>query len=299
MTNNNSKIIDGVKIATNLSDFVAGQVELLKKSNIIPGLAVILIGNNPASRIYVERKKEMARAVGMISHVIELEENISEKNLINKIHHLNNDPKINGILVQLPLPKHIDPVKVTNEIDPIKDVDGLTHENIGKLITQTDDALIPCTPQGCMILIRTIQADISGMNAVVIGRSNIVGRPMVNLLINNNATTTLVHSYSDNPQKICSQADIIISAAGVKGLVKEDWVKDGAIVIDVAINRYISDDGKIKLCGDVDFDKISKKARAITPVPGGVGPMTIACLLKNTVKATCLQRNINFQSNKQ
>jgi methylenetetrahydrofolate dehydrogenase (NADP+)/methenyltetrahydrofolate cyclohydrolase len=287
-------IINGIKIAGKITEVIANQVAALEKHRIIPGLAVIIVGNNPASRLYVQRKQEMAKAVGMISHVIDLDEKISTKNLINKINHLNNDPKINGILVQLPLPAHIDQIEIINSIDPYKDVDGFTIENIGKLITRQQDALIPCTPQGCMILIRSFEKTLSNKHAVVIGRSNIVGRPMSNLLINNDCTVTLVHSQTPHPQTITSQADILVSATGIRNLVKANWVKEDAIVIDVGISRYTDPDGKIKISGDVDFENVKHKTKAITPVPGGVGPMTIACLLKNTIQATCMQKSIKL-----
>lgn len=288
------KIINGVKIATELSKEIADQIEFLKHKNIIPGLAVILVGNNPASKIYVKRKQEMAKAVGINSQVIELEENTSGRNLINKINYLNNNPKINGILVQLPLPKHIDSNLVLNSIHPFKDVDGLTIYNIGKLITNQKDGLVPCTPQGCLHLIKRIQHNLKGKNAVVVGRSNIVGRPMTNILLNNDCTVTTIHSYTQEPEKITSRADILVVAVGKRKLIKNNWVKKDAIVIDVGINRYRDEAGKIKLDGDVDFENVIEKVKAITPVPGGVGPMTIACLLNNTLKATYMQRNINF-----
>lgn len=292
MKQHQEKIINGAKIADGVTQEVAKQVATLRKQQIIPGLAAVLVGNNPASRLYVNRKKETAQKVGMLSRVIELKETIATQNLIDEIQSLNNDPHINGILVQLPLPKHIDTNVVINTINPAKDVDGLTITNVGRLITKDPQALIPCTPQGCMILIHSIYKDVAGKHAAVIGRSNIVGRPMAHLLLNNDCTVTTIHSKTRNPAKLASQADILVVAAGYKHLVTKEWVKQDAIVIDVGINRYENTNGKIQLTGDVDFEDVISKVKAITPVPRGVGPMTIACLLKNTVRATCLQKNM-------
>lgn len=291
---NSPLVIDGIEMASAITEDLSEQLITLKKHNITPGLGVVVVGNNPVSKIYVDRKRSIAEAIGINSYVIELEENISQANLRNKIHHLNSDPKINGILVQMPLPSHIDSIDIINAIDPAKDVDGFTTENIGKLITKQHKCLIPCTPQGVMLLIKSVEPILKGKHAVVVGRSNIVGRPISNLLLNEDCTVTIVHSHTKNPQKICKTADILIAAAGSKRLIKEDWVKNGAIVIDVGINRVNTKSGRIKIIGDVDFKNVVSKVKAITPVPGGVGPMTIACLLKNTINATCWQRGFDL-----
>lgn len=294
MINYNNKIIDGAKIASKICNFVEQQIISLKENNIIPGLAVILVGNDPASSIYVSRKKEIARALGISSHVIHFPEDITERNLLNKIEFLNNDPKINGILVQLPLPNHLNKKNILDSIDPKKDVDGLTPSNVGKLVLKDNDVLAPCTPQGCLILIRTVLKEIEGLNAVVVGRSSIVGSPIATILLNNNCTVTTVHSKTYSPKEFTSKADILVVAAGSPELIKKDWVKKGSVVIDVGINR-LSFGGKGKLVGDVDFDDVIDKVGFITPVPKGVGPMTIACLMKNTVRATCIQKNIDLK----
>jgi methylenetetrahydrofolate dehydrogenase (NADP+)/methenyltetrahydrofolate cyclohydrolase len=294
MTSEN-KIIDGKSIAENLRKGISRQTTMLKALNIIPGLAVIQVGHNPSSTIYITNKIKAATETSIHSFVFTFEENTNTKQLKMKIEHLNNDPKINGILVQLPLPSHIDSIEVINAIAPEKDVDGLTTENVGRLVTK-QKGLIPCTPQGCLLLIKSTEPVIKGLHAVVIGRSSIVGRPMSNLLVNENCTVTIVHSATRDIEKICKQADILVIAAGKPGLVKKGWVKDGAIVIDVGINRITKLD-TTKLLGDVDFDNVFPKVRAITPVPGGVGPMTIACLLKNTIEATMNQRGLVFDKN--
>lgn len=281
-------IIDGKKVASSIYQEISQDLTMLKEFNIVPGLAVVQVGNDPSSTIYVNNKVKAAESLGMHSFVYNLDEHCTTKHLAVKIEHLNNDPKINGILVQLPLPEHVDPIEIINTISPSKDVDGLTVENVGKLVTN-QDCLVPCTPQGCLHLIKSITQDLSGLRAVVIGRSNIVGRPMANLLINENCTVTTIHSHSKNIKDICKEADILVVAAGSPRLVDESWVKEDAIVIDVGITR--SNNSK-KLNGDVNFDSVKNKARAITPVPGGVGPMTIACLLKNTLKATLEQRGL-------
>lgn len=294
MTSEN-KIIDGKIIAANVKKEVFHQTTMLKNLGFTPGLAVVQVGNNPSSTIYVANKIKAATAANIHSFVFKFEEEIHTKQLKMKIEHLNNDPKINGILVQLPLPKHIDAVEIINAIAPEKDVDGLTIENVGKLVTK-QDGLVPCTPQGCLNLIKSIEPVIKGLNAVVIGRSNIVGRPMSNLLINENCTVTVTHSQTQHIEEICKQADILIVAAGKPKLVKSNWVKDDAIVIDVG-NTISLSDNITKITGDVDFDNVLTKVRAITPVPGGVGPMTIAYLLKNTIKATLNQRGLLLDTN--
>ncbi|MEQ9116329.1 MAG: tetrahydrofolate dehydrogenase/cyclohydrolase catalytic domain-containing protein [Rickettsiales bacterium] len=294
MIENSSKIINGSKIALDVCNIVKQQVAALKENNIYPGLAVIIVGEDPASLIYVKRKKEMAEKLGIYSNVIYLDKNISQQNLISKINHLNNDPKINGILLQLPLPKHIDKRIALETISPLKDVDGLTPTNVGKLALKDETALAPCTPQGCLILVKSVQKHIAGLNAVVIGRSNIVGSPLAAILLNNDCTVTIIHSKTKNPQEISSKADLLFVAAGKQNLVNKDWIKKNAIVVDVGINR-ININEKTKIVGDVDFEDVIDIVRAITPVPKGVGPMTIACLMKNTIKATCIQENISLK----
>jgi methylenetetrahydrofolate dehydrogenase (NADP+)/methenyltetrahydrofolate cyclohydrolase len=241
-------------------------------------LTVILIGEDPPSKIYVRNKEKFAIEVGINSQVIKYPEGIEEKVVLNKIKELNSDNKVSGILVQLPLPKHIDKRKVIETIDPAKDVDGFHPVNVGNLSSGYDSS-IPCTPLGCYLLIKKIEKNLNGKHAVIIGRSNLNGKPMTQLLLKENCTVTITHSKTKDLKTECNRADIIIAAVGRPKLVKGDWVKKDAIVIDVGINK--TDSG---LVGDVDFDEVSKVAKAITPVPGGVGPMTIACLLSNTVE---------------
>ena len=272
-------IIDGKKIAAELREDLKKKVaELKSKYNSVPGLTVILVGEDAPSKIYVKNKEKFAKEVGMNSEVIKYSEKIEEKVLLNKIEELNNDKKVSGILVQLPLPKHIDKRKVIETIDHKKDVDGFHPINVGNLSSGYDSS-IPCTPLGCSLLLKKIEKNLSGKHAVVIGRSNLNGKPMTQLLLKENCTVTITHSKTKDLKKECLRADIIIAAVGIPRLVKGDWVKKGAIVIDVGINK--TDSG---IVGDVDFDEVSKVAKAITPVPGGVGPMTIACLLNNTVE---------------
>ncbi len=291
----NSKIIDGKKIASTIRIEVALHAQKLKTLNIFPGLAVIQVGDNASSTIYVNNKIKAAKAANIRSVVLKFDENSTTRQLKIKIEQLNNDLKINGILVQLPLPSHMDVAEIINTIHPSKDVDGLTIENVGRLILEKK-GFTPCTPQGCLILIKSIEPQISGLNVVVVGRSHIVGRPMANLLINQDCTVTVAHSKSMNILAICKQADILIIAAGRPRLVNKDWIKQGAIVIDVGICRVGLEDGSTKLIGDVDFDDVISKVRAITPVPGGVGPMTIACLLQNTIKATLEQHHLTIDN---
>ena len=241
-------------------------------------MTVILVGEDPSSKIYVKNKEKFAKEVGLNSEVIRYPENVEEKVVLNKIKELNNDKKVSGILVQLPLPKHIDKRKVIETILPGKDVDGFHPINVGNLSSGYDSS-IPCTPLGCYILLKKVEKNLSGKHAVMIGRSNLNGKPMTQLLLKENCTVTITHSKTKDLKAECSRADIIIAAVGRPKLVKADWVKKGAIVIDVGINK--TDSG---LVGDVDFDEVSKVAKAITPVPGGVGPMTIACLLSNTIE---------------
>ena len=271
-------IIDGKKTAAELREELKKKVtELKSKYNAVPGLTVILIGEDPPSKIYVKNKEKSAIEVGINSEVIRYPVNVEEKVILNKIKELNNNDKVSGILVQLPLPKHINKRKVIETIVPNKDVDGFHPINVGNLSSGYDSS-IPCTPLGCYLLLKKVEKNLNGKHAVVIGRSNLNGKPMAQLLLKENCTVTIAHSKTKDLKAECLRADIIIAAVGMPKLVKGDWIKKGAIVIDVGINK--TDSG---LVGDVDFDEVSKVAKAITPVPGGVGPMTIACLLNNTV----------------
>ena len=275
-------IIDGKKIAKDLRQNLKNEIQNLK-NNVKPYLVVILIGNNTASKIYVKNKEKSASEVGIKSKVIELEANISEKDLIKKIEYLNLNINVHGILVQLPLPKHIDERKIISKIDPIKDVDGFHPVNVGNL-SSGNDAMIPCTPLGCYLLLKNTIQNLSGKNVVIIGRSNINGKPMAQLLLKENCTVTVTHSKTKNIEKICKHADIIVVAVGIPKMINKNWVNKNSVVIDVGINR-IEENGSKKIVGDADFENIKNEVFAITPVPGGVGPMTIACLLKNTLKA--------------
>jgi methylenetetrahydrofolate dehydrogenase (NADP+)/methenyltetrahydrofolate cyclohydrolase len=286
-------IIDGKAIAMSIRKKIAEQVFVLKhKHHLTPGLAVIIVGEDPASQVYVKNKGQQVSEAGMNSFQFTLPAETTQKNLINKIESLNNDPKVHGILVQLPLPAHIDEKVILTTISPAKDVDGFHIQNVGKLVTGQKDALVPCTPVGCVLLIKHVLGKLSGKKAVIIGRSNIVGKPVAHLLLQENCTVTITHSKTRDLAAECRQADIVVAAVGIAELVKASWVKPGAVVIDVGINRVSVADGKTKLLGDVAFDEVKQVAGAITPVPGGVGPMTIACLLRNTVKAACDQHNI-------
>ena len=272
-------LIDGKKVAADLrADLKKKVAELKSNYNAVPGLTVVLVGEDSPSKIYVKNKEKFAKEVGMNSEVIRYPENVEEKVLLNKIKELNNNDKVSGILVQLPLPKHIDKRKVVETILPSKDVDGFHPMNVGNL-SSGYDSNIPCTPLGCYLLLKKVEKNLNGKHAVVIGRSNLNGKPMTQLLLKENCTVTITHSKTRDLKAECSRADIVIAAVGRPKLVKGDWIKKGAIVIDVGINK--TDSG---LVGDVDFDEVSKVAKAITPVPGGVGPMTIACLLNNTVE---------------
>ena len=272
-------IIDGKKAADELREELKKKVAELKSTyNTVPGLTVILVGEDAPSKIYVRNKEKSAIEVGINSEVIRYPADLEEKVLLDKIIELNNNEKVSGILVQLPLPKHINKRKVIETIAHGKDVDGFHPMNVGNLSSGYDSS-IPCTPLGCSLLLKQVENNLSGKHAVVIGRSNLNGKPMTQLLLKENCTVTITHSRTKDLKTECLRGDIIIAAAGIPKLVKGDWVKKGAIVIDVGINK--TDSG---LVGDVDFDEVSKVAKAITPVPGGVGPMTIACLLKNTVE---------------
>jgi len=272
-------IIDGKKIAAELREELKKKVAELKSTyNVVPGLTVVLVGEDAPSKIYVKNKEKFAKEVGMNSEVIRYPADIQENKLLNKIEELNKNDQVSGILVQLPLPKHINKRKVIETIDHRKDVDGFHPINVGNLSSGYESS-IPCTPLGCSLLLKKAEKNLSGKHAVVIGRSNLNGKPMTQLLLKENCTVTITHSKTKSLKTECLRADIIIAAVGIPKLVKGDWVKKGAIVIDVGINK--TDTG---IVGDVDFDEVSKLAKAITPVPGGVGPMTIACLLSNTVE---------------
>ena len=276
-------IIDGKKIAETLRQKLKKEIIEIKSSfKSVPGLTVILIGEDPASKIYVRNKEKFSKEIGINSEVIKYPENIEEKEVLSQIIELNKNKKVSGILVQLPLPKHINKQKVIETILPEKDVDGFHPINVGNL-SSGYDSKIPCTPLGCFILLKEVEKNLSGKHAVVIGRSNLNGKPMAQLLLKENCTVTITHSKTKDLKSQCNKADIIIAAVGKPKLVKGDWVKKNAIVIDVGINK--TTDG---IVGDVDFNEVSKVAKAITPVPGGVGPMTIACLLRNTVE--CFKR---------
>ncbi|MEL0613156.1 bifunctional methylenetetrahydrofolate dehydrogenase/methenyltetrahydrofolate cyclohydrolase FolD [Marinomonas arenicola] len=281
-------IIDGKVISAQLLEQVAADViEFKAKHGITPGLAVVLVGDDPASQVYVRNKVQRAEQVGIRSIKHRLDANVSQETLNDLVAELNADPEIHGILVQLPLPKHLDEDEIVDAIAPSKDVDGFHSLNVAALATGKP-GLVPCTPQGSMTMLRQTLDDLTGLHAVVIGRSNIVGKPMAALLLQANCTVTMVHSRTRDIASVCRQADILVAAVGSQKLVNADWVKPGATVIDVGINVEMLD-GVRKLCGDVDFESVSKVAGAITPVPGGVGPMTIANLLANTLQAAQAQ----------
>ena len=272
-------IIDGKKEAALLREEIKKEISLLKeKYNKAPGLSVILIGDFAPSLIYVKNKEKNSKDVGIKSEIIKYSESVTEKEILNKIEELNKNENVSGILVQLPLPKQINKEKIINAIHPKKDVDGFHPINVGNL-SSGYRAIVPCTPLGCLLLIKKIEKNLSGKHAVIIGRSNLNGKPMMQLLLKENCTVTVVHSKTKNLKVECQKADILVAAVGVANLVKSDWVKKDSIVIDVGINK-VGD----KIVGDVDFETVKDKVKAITPVPGGVGPMTIACLLKNTLE---------------
>ena len=287
-----AKLIDGKKFAENLCKKIAEEVKKLKNKNITPGLAVIRIGEDPASTVYINMKAKKTEEVGMHSVTKILDENTSQDNLLKIVEELNNDDSINGILVQLPLPKQINSDSVINTISPDKDVDGFHAINTARLWTNIN-SLIPCTPLGCKMLLLDELKDLTGKKAIIVGRSNIVGKPMASLLIGENCTVTIAHSKTQDLEGEVKKNDIVVAAVGVPEMVKGSWIKPGATVIDVGINR-IEKDGKKKLVGDVEFSEAEKVAGAITPVPGGVGPMTIACLLHNTLIATCRKNNLEI-----
>ena len=276
------KLIDGKAISERLCKILKDKVEILKKSEVTPCIALIKANDDPASEIYVSKKEILAKSIGIKSRVYNFQPGIKQDFVENLISNLNSDPTVHAILLQLPIAKDLDSKKLINMISPEKDVDGLTTINQGKLFAG-EDCVIPCTPQGVLHLIHSVCHNISGMNAVVLGRSVIVGRPMISLLLNNDCTVTALHSKSKNIAKVCSNADILISAIGKPKFVTKDFIKPGAIVIDVGINRIHTPDGKKKIVGDVDFDNVWNSVGAITPVPKGVGPMTVAYLMSNTV----------------
>ncbi|MFL2877617.1 MAG: bifunctional 5,10-methylenetetrahydrofolate dehydrogenase/5,10-methenyltetrahydrofolate cyclohydrolase [Candidatus Pelagibacter sp.] len=272
-------IIDGKKEAQLLRNDIKTEIELLKsKNDKVPGLTVILIGDFEPSQIYVKNKEKNAKEVGINSEVVKYSKDVSEQEVLKKIKELNNNEAVSGILVQLPLPPQINKEKIINAINPLKDVDGFHPINVGNL-SSGYNATVPCTPLGCLLLIKKIEPNLSGKHAVIIGRSNLNGKPMAQLLLKENCTVTIVHSKTKDLKTECLKADILVAAVGVPNLVKSDWVKKDSIVIDVGINK-VGD----KIIGDVQFETVKEKAKAITPVPGGVGPMTIACLLKNTLE---------------
>jgi len=279
-------VIDGKAFAAKVRGQVAEHVARLKAEHgLTPGLAVVLVGEDPASQVYVSSKGKSTVEVGMNSYEHKLDRETSEADLLALIDRLNRDPKVHGILVQLPLPKHLDSDLVINAIDPAKDVDGFHISNVGLLGTG-QKSMVPCTPLGCLMMLRDHLGSLAGLNAVVVGRSNIVGKPMAQLLLGDSATVTIAHSKTKDLPGTCRQADILVAAVGRPEMIPGDWVKPGATVIDVGINR-IEKDGKTRLVGDVQYESAAKVAGAITPVPGGVGPMTIACLLANTLTAAC------------
>ena len=282
-----AKLIDGKAFAASVRERVGEHVaRLVTEHGIQPGLAVVLVGENPASEVYVRSKGKATKEAGMKSVEHKLDENTSEADLLSLIEDLNRDETIHGILVQLPVPDHIDAEKVLAAIDPAKDVDGFHISNVGLLGTG-QKSMVPCTPLGCLMMLRDHHGSLSGMEAVVIGRSNIVGKPMAQLLLKDSCTVTIAHSRTKDLPGVVRRADIVVAAVGRPNMVTADWIKPGATVIDVGINRIEKEDGGTRLVGDVDFDDVSNVAGAITPVPGGVGPMTIACLLANTVTACC------------
>jgi methylenetetrahydrofolate dehydrogenase (NADP+)/methenyltetrahydrofolate cyclohydrolase len=282
-----AKIIDGKAIAADLRGKVADAVHRLARDRgITPGLAVVLVGNNPASESYVASKIKMTAGSGMRSFDHRLPKETSEAELLGLIARLNADANIHGILVQLPLPSQIDPHKIIAAVDPAKDVDGFNPVNAGRLSVGLP-ALAPCTPVGCILLAKTVQPSLVGLEAVVVGRSNIVGKPLAQLLLAENATVTVAHSKTRELPALCRRADVLFAAVGRPEMVRRDWIKPGATVIDVGVTRVTGTDGQSRIVGDVAFAEVSEVAGAITPVPGGVGPMTIACLLANTVRAAC------------
>lgn len=287
------KIIDGKAFAATVRERVKSQVEALQRDhNITPGLAVVLVGEDPASQVYVRNKAKQTKEAGMRSDEIRLDVTATQEEVLAVVDRLNADPGIHGILVQLPLPEQIEENAVLDRIDPAKDVDGFHVINTGRLQVGLP-ALVPCTPRGCIMMLKDRLGDLSGKNAIVIGRSNIVGKPMAMLLLQESCTVTIAHSRTKDLPELCRRQDIVVAAVGRPHFVKGDWIAEGATVIDVGINRIPKDDGKTRLVGDVDYDSAIGHSGPITPVPGGVGPMTIACLLANTITAACMANGID------
>jgi methylenetetrahydrofolate dehydrogenase (NADP+) / methenyltetrahydrofolate cyclohydrolase len=287
-----AQIIDGKEIAAKVRAEVAAEVARLQKEHgVKPGLAVVLVGEDAASKVYVANKAKQTVEVGMNSWEHRLPAETPEADVLALVDKLNNDPACHGILVQLPLPKHINSEKVLNSINPDKDVDGFHPVNVGRLWVG-ERALVPCTPTGSVILAKTVHSSLTGFDAVVIGRSNIVGKPVAALLLRENCTVTVAHSRTKNIENVVKGADLVIAAVGIPEMVKASWIKPGATIIDVGINRVPSENGKTKLVGDVAYEECAKVAGAITPVPGGVGPMTIACLLRNAAQAAAMQAGV-------
>ena len=288
-----AQIIDGKLFSRKLRDQVAEHVTALKKeNNITPGLAVVLVGEDPASQVYVRSKGKLTIEAGMNSYEHKLRADTSEADLLELVNRLNEDNDVHGILVQLPLPGHINEDAIINAIVPVKDVDGFHISNVGLLATG-QKSMVPCTPLGCLLMLKEFHGSLAGMDAVIIGRSNIVGKPMAQLLLNESCTVSITHSKTKNLEEVVGRADIIIAAVGRPELVKGDWIKPGATLIDVGINRVEENDGGTRLVGDAEFSSCSKFAGALTPVPGGVGPMTIACLLVNTLVACCRKHRLS------
>ena len=283
------RIIDGKAIAADLRGKIAGEVARLQAHGLVPGIAVVLVGDNPASNVYVRTKSKAVAEAGMRAYDRKLPMTTSQAELLDLVAELNADAAVNGILVQLPLPPQIDSHEIIAAIDPAKDVDGFHPLNVGRLANGLP-ALVPCTPLGCVMLAKTVHASLAGLEAVVIGRSNIVGKPTAQLLLAGNATVTIAHSKTRDLPGLCRRADLLIAAIGRPEIVRGDWIKPGATVIDVGINRVPGEDGKSRIVGDVAYAEAAAVAGALTPVPGGVGPMTIACLLLNTLRATCAQK---------
>ncbi|MDB1135810.1 bifunctional 5,10-methylenetetrahydrofolate dehydrogenase/5,10-methenyltetrahydrofolate cyclohydrolase [Candidatus Anaplasma sp. TIGMIC] len=295
MNATNSNIIDGKRAATDLLAQLGLVIDSLKNEHgLVPALVVIIVGDDPASKLYVGNKQRKAEELGLVSKTIALPAETTQAELLSIIDALNADANVHGILVQLPLPRHIDKILVINSINPEKDVDGFHNANAGKLLTGQMDCMIPCTPQGCIHLIKKATTKLAGRKAVVIGRSNIVGKPVGLLLLYENCTVSILHSSTADIHEHCRNAEIVVAAVGKARMVQAEWVQPGAIVIDVGIN-LITNEGKNKFVGDVDFEPVSAKASAITPVPGGVGPMTIAFLMVNTVLGACMQNGIKKQ----
>ena len=287
-----AKLIDGKAIAGTVRAAITRRVAALKaRHGLVPGLAVVLVGEDPASQVYVRNKARQTAETGMASFEHKLDAGTPEAEILALVARLNADPKVDGILVQLPLPSHVEARKVIEAIDPAKDVDGFHPLNAGRLAVG-ERALVPCTPAGCLILAKTVSRKLAGLEAVIVGRSNIVGKPMAQLLLAENCTVTIAHSRTRDLPGVVARADLLIAAVGRPEMIKGEWIKPGAIVIDVGINRVAAEGGKSRLVGDVAFAEAAARAAAITPVPGGVGPMTIACLLQNTVEAACLRRGL-------